>query len=72
KLMKPWNTEMKEFEGRRYKVIYANKIYDQLHEKLPPKFKGLRWPMGAIDQFVDHTRLNKENYIWRHVGCWVK
>ncbi|HSI20435.1 MAG TPA: DUF4037 domain-containing protein, partial [Verrucomicrobiae bacterium] len=47
KLMKPWNTEMKEFEGRRYKVIYANKIYDQLHEKLPPKFKGLRWPMGA-------------------------
>lgn len=71
-LTKPFQTGVSEFEGRPYKVIHAFEIYNALYEKVDPFFKNLRWPMGAVDQYIDHTKLTRMDYIWRELTKLVK
>lgn len=72
RITKPFETCFTEFEGRPYKVIHAFEVYNAINQKVAPGFKDMRWPMGAVDQFIDHTKLNRMDYFWRELPRLIK
>ncbi len=72
KLTKQINNSVTEFEGRPYKVLHAFEVYNELHKKVKPSFQNMKYPLGAIDQFIDHTKLNHMNYVYREIRSIIK
>jgi hypothetical protein len=61
KLTKQMSTETRT-KPRPYKVIGARYFYDELAKKFSPQLKDLKYPLGSLDQFIAHSRINHINH----------
>jgi hypothetical protein len=66
KITKPQPLNTFDFNGRNYKVFDAEPIRQALDKSIrDPKIKNMRFKLGAVDQFIDHTRINHEDFVYR-------
>jgi hypothetical protein len=65
RITEPITTELSEFHGRPYKVINAHDVYHVIHKNIKHSFfRGLRYKIGSIDQFINHVRINQMNHVY--------
>jgi hypothetical protein len=65
KITEPVSTKVVDFFGRGYPIIDAWKYVEALEEVIDnPQLKAMKYPLGAVDQFIDHTRINQLNYFY--------
>ncbi|HLL60428.1 MAG TPA: hypothetical protein VK338_01815, partial [Candidatus Nitrosocosmicus sp.] len=50
--------------ARPYKIIKAEEFSKEIYKNLKPPLSNLKYKIGAIDQFVSHTRINHMNYVY--------
>lgn len=62
-ITKTMSVQATEFEGRPYKVLHAMEFYNEIGKKLAPQFKKLKYKLGSIDQFIQHSKINHMNYV---------
>lgn len=62
-----------EFHGRGYKILDMEPFIFALKAKIShPVLKKMKYELGAVDQFVDHSRINHENYVFRKFKSLLK
>jgi hypothetical protein len=65
KITKPISTKIIDYFGRGYPIIDVWAFYHALNESIEnEKLRTMRFPMGGIDQFIDHARITHMNYIY--------
>jgi hypothetical protein len=73
KITRPFKTEISSFEGRSYKVIHANHIYEAIKAQIKdPFFKKIKYVLGAVDQFIDNGRLTRMDYVYKEFKRIIK
>lgn len=66
KITKPIAVKTDNFHGRNYLVFNVVPVMQALDSTIrDPRIKNLRHKIGAIDQFMDHAKINHEEYIYR-------
>lgn len=54
-----------KFPGRNYLVLDTGVFIHKLHNEIKnEQLKNLKYPLGVIDQFIDHTHINHINYVY--------
>jgi hypothetical protein len=72
-LTKPVSTDIVDFFGRGYPIIDAWKFVEALEESIRnPNLKDMKYPLGSVDQFIDHARINHLDYFYRELGDVIK
>lgn len=67
-ITEPVSTDLVDFHGRGYKVLDAGKYIAAITRQIKdPRIRSIKYPLGAIDQFIDHARINHLHYIYRKV-----
>lgn len=69
---RPIHTEATDFHGRPFTVIHALKVRDEIEKHLNPFFKNLKYKLGALDQWIDHTIINRINYVYKEFKDDIK
>lgn len=64
KLTKPIRARVREFEGRPYKVLYAYEVVKRFKPLLSPYFLSRKFDLGSVDQFIGHSKISRENYVY--------
>lgn len=65
-IMEPCSTELTDFHGRGYPTMDMLPFIKGTEELITtPEIKGLHYMLGQIDQFIDHARINQEDYAYR-------
>jgi hypothetical protein len=61
----PVPIKMDNFHGRGYPVIRVEEFIGALEHSIRNKrLKNMKYPLGSIDQFIDHARINQMEYIY--------
>lgn len=72
-IMEPVSTEIIDYYDRGYPVIDAWKIFFGLENTIRnPKLRNMKYPIGSIDQFIDHVRINHMDYVYKELGDVIK
>lgn len=73
RLTKPVPLQVHDFHGRGYQVVELTPFYEAARRLINSKqLKQMRFNLGAVDQFIDHARVNHENYVYRQLKCVIK
>jgi hypothetical protein len=73
KVTKPVSTRLVNFFGRGYPIIDTWKFVDALEKAIPnAHLRNMEYPLGAVDQFIDHARLNQLNYFYTDLKDVIK
>ncbi|MDB5189474.1 MAG: hypothetical protein JWL82_431 [Parcubacteria group bacterium] len=65
RIMEPMPTKIIEYFGRGYPVIDAWKIFFGFEKAIRnPKLLSMKYPIGSVDQFIDHVRINHMDYVY--------
>ncbi|MBX4188398.1 MAG: hypothetical protein KW793_04695, partial [Candidatus Doudnabacteria bacterium] len=60
--------QITNFHGRGYKVMDCKPFIQETEKQIKdPKLRNMRYVLGRIDQFIDHSRIGQENYVFRHM-----
>ena len=72
-LMEPMSDEIIDYYDRGYPVVDAWKIFFA-YEKIirNPKLRTMKYPIGSIDQFIDHVRINHMDYVYLELKDVIK
>ena len=72
-ITKPVSTELVDFHGRGYPVIdigpYLRALDGAIENK---KLRKMKYRIGSVDQFINHARVNHENYLHRELTCLIR
>jgi hypothetical protein len=72
-ITRPLSTELTDFFGRGYSVIdvweYVHEIEKVIED---PKLARMKYPLGAVDQFIDHARINQLDYVFLDLKNVIK
>ncbi|MDB4939586.1 MAG: hypothetical protein JWO40_11 [Candidatus Doudnabacteria bacterium] len=67
-ITKPVSTEIKDFHGRGYPMVDPVPYIKELEKAIKnKKLKNMKYPLGLIDQFIDHAKINQENYVYKEL-----
>lgn len=67
------STKLIKFPGRKFPVMEVKHFMIALDEEIQdPGLKKLKYLLGKIDQFIDHTRLSQDNYVYRVIRAAIK
>ncbi len=67
------STRVVDFFGRGYPIIDAWKYVEGLEKVIDhPQLRDMSYPLGAVDQFIDHTRTNQLNYFYKDLKEVIK
>ncbi len=73
KITKPLPVRAIDFHKRGYKVFDVGHYITALQDAITdPKVKNIKFHLGAVDQFIDHTRINHEDYVFRKLKVVIK
>lgn len=62
-----------DFHGRGYKVFDMEPYIIELKKLIKDKkLRNMKFELGSVDQFIDHTRINHENYVYRELKAVIK
>jgi hypothetical protein len=65
KITKPVSTRIVDFFGRGYPIIDTWKYVEALENAIPNEhLRNMEYPLGSVDQFIDHARINQLNYFY--------
>ncbi|HYF29458.1 MAG TPA: DUF4037 domain-containing protein [Candidatus Paceibacterota bacterium] len=72
-LTPPVYPEETDFHGRGYPVLQLSGFFDGLKESIKnKKLKNMHYPLGAIDQFIDHAHINHMDYVYKELGDIIR
>lgn len=72
-ITKPITTEIVDFYGRGYPMIDVWKFEEETHKSIKnEQLKSMKFPLGNIDQFIDHARINHINYFYTELKDIIK
>jgi len=61
----PLSTKIIDFHGRGYPVIDVGQYIHEIEENIKDeRLRNMQYPLGAVDQFIDHARINQMNYVY--------
>lgn len=64
-ITKPLTTELIDFFGRGYEIIdlweYVREIEKVIENE---QLRNMKYPLGSVDQFIDHARINHMDYFY--------
>ena len=64
-ITRPVSTDIVEFFGRGYPIIDAWAYVDAIEKSIRnQKLKNIKYPLGSVDQFIDHARINHLDYVY--------
>jgi hypothetical protein len=64
-IMEPMPTDIIDYYERGYPVIDAWKIFFGFEKVIRnPKLRNMKYPIGSVDQFIDHVRFNHMDYMY--------
>jgi hypothetical protein len=67
-LFKPLSTELSDFHGRGYNVVDIEPFLKEIERHIKnKKLRHMKFLVGSVDQFIDHARINQENYFHREL-----
>jgi hypothetical protein len=67
-LTRPVSTTLSDFHGRGYTVLDVGPFIHELKRTIKnSQLKDMRFPIGGVDQFISHARINHENYLHREL-----
>lgn len=67
-LTRPLSTELSDFHGRGYLVLDVGPYIRAMKRTMKSKkLRDMRYPIGGVDQFINHARINHENYLHREL-----
>lgn len=73
KITKPISTKIVDYFGRGYPMVDAWKFEEKIHESIQnEQLRNMKFPMGSIDQFIDHARINHMNYFYNELKDAIK
>ncbi len=73
KITKPVSTRIVDFFGRGYPIIDTWKYVEALEKAIPnAHLRDMEYPLGSVDQFIDHARLNQLNYFYTDLKDVIK
>jgi hypothetical protein len=73
KITKRVSTRIIDFFGRGYPIIDAWQYVNALEKVIDnAALRNMEYPLGAVDQFIDHARTNQLNYFYRDLGDVIK
>ncbi|MEK7511164.1 MAG: DUF4037 domain-containing protein [Patescibacteria group bacterium] len=64
-ITRPVAAAVGDFHGRGYKALKVEDYIFALEEAIKNKeLRNMHYPLGAIDQFIDHARINHMDYVY--------
>jgi hypothetical protein len=67
-LTRPISTALSDFHGRGYTVLDVGPFIQELKRSIKTRrLRAMRFPIGGVDQFINHSRINHENYLHREL-----
>jgi len=75
KITRPLSTRIIPFPGRGYPIIKVELFIKALENSVKNKrlkMKNFKYPLGSVDQFLDHARINQINYVYRELRDIIK
>jgi hypothetical protein len=73
KITKSLPVNIIDFHGRGYKIFDMEPYIKALKVKIKnPLLKHMKYELGSIDQFIDHSRINHENYVYRKLKSIIR
>lgn len=73
KIAKRVSTKVIDYFGRGYPIIDVWAFYHTLNDAIEnEKLRTMKFPMGSIDQFIDHPRITHMNYIYIELKDIIK
>ncbi|MGE5540683.1 MAG: DUF4037 domain-containing protein [Bacillota bacterium] len=67
-ITKPLSTKIVDFYGRGIPIIDMWQYVDELERSIRnEKLRTMRFPLGGIDQFIDHARINHMDYVYNEL-----
>jgi hypothetical protein len=67
-ITKPLSTKIVDFYGRGIPVIDTWQYVEEIEKSIKnEKLRNMRFPLGNIDQFIDHARINHMNYVYNEL-----
>jgi hypothetical protein len=70
---KPIPIRVENFHGRGYPMVELTPFIKATEGLIKdPKVKKLKYMMGSLDQFIDHAKINHENYFHREMKKVLK
>jgi hypothetical protein len=68
-ITRPITPVIKDFHGRGYPVIHLDDYLQELKASIKHReLRDMRWPLGSVDQFIDHAHINQMDYVYRELG----
>ena len=68
KLTKPVSTRITTFFGRDYPIVDPWNFVEAIEKSIKhPLLRDMKFPLGAIDQFIDHARLNQLEHFYTNL-----
>lgn len=72
-LTKPIKMDFKDYHGRPYKTVRADLIYEEIKKGLADKrLANIHYPLGSVDQFIYHPRINHMDYVYWQLKPLIK
>ncbi|HVI03848.1 MAG TPA: DUF4037 domain-containing protein [Enhygromyxa sp.] len=69
----PIPTTPSPFPGRGYRVLDVAPFIRALRDRIEdPVLRAPQFPLGGIDQFIAHARINHENYVHRELRFLIR
>lgn len=67
-ITKPLSTRIVNFYGRDYPIIDTWQFVEALEKSIRnAQLRNMKYPIGSIDQFIDHARINHMNYVYNEL-----
>jgi hypothetical protein len=65
--------ELSSFHGRGYTVLDVGPFIHRLQATIEhPQLKKMKYTIGGVDQFINHARINHENYLHRELKSLIR
>jgi hypothetical protein len=65
RITKPVNTKIVDFFGRGFPIVDAWAYVEALEGSIKnKKLRNINYPLGSVDQFIDHARINHLDYVY--------
>jgi hypothetical protein len=72
-ITKECNIELTDFHGRGYNIMDMLPFIHATEEAIQdPEIKGLHYTLGQIDQFINHARINHEDFVYRAMKDFIR
>ncbi len=64
-ITKPLTTKLISYFGRNYKIIDVWEYVHEIEKTIQNKtLRSMKYPLGSVDQFIDHARINHMDYFY--------